>query len=627
MITDLKVSLRHKDEFISVVGHELRTPLNAIIQLSSAMIRSIGTPGTVEKHRIWMETITRSATHLLGIINDIITMRAARTGLNLKQNIVWVDKVVDHVMRTLTPMAKRSVVLEKALCIEKLPPIVADERRIIQVLSNVLGNALKFTERGKVEVRAYPDRGARNVVIKVKDTGCGIPRDELPSLLVPFRQANMSSGRKYGGTGLGLSIAHQLVESHGGQLEIDSREGEGTVVSIKLPVLQPETRDSLEQTFKDAYLASGYDYEQLVSVDVAKAEGRRSVVFSAHAGSGAPQPQPKAGSSSTRHSMEMDGAVVEQYNWTGEFHNSGEYDEGGNSTNRTNRHRLSKDRPLSIEEQEDHGVSAAASGFAGPPPMAVALVSSLYSSTAGNSGKLPTILPTIQPEMSRTTPNLILDHDPTGARRSRSTSTRPASPTTKQMSSIEDLELQLLQAQAALEMARISEPPPKPNLPYPAQPAPSPDFDAYNAAVAKQKEDDDVLEDYAGNWHKAPTFGDGFDDKAKDYYAYDNRMSYEYRPSMDFAADAWKSPSTPNGNGHSPSGGKVSGIIKSAVRKSIDMMRFRPSPPPPPSQAGSSPMSGAAAQAKKASTLKDKFWGVSTVTDSRTSWEVTRKVD
>lgn len=103
-------------------------------------------------------------------------------------------------------------------------------------------------------------------------------------------------------------------------------------------------------------------------------------------------------------------------------------------------------------------------------------------------------------------------------------------------------------------------------------------------------------------------------------------MSYEYRPSIDFAADAWKPPSlVPDG-----SGGKVTGIIKSAVRKSIDMMRFRPSPAPSSqagSSMGSSPGTAAAVQAKKASALKDKFWGVSTVTDSRTSWEVTRKVD
>jgi hypothetical protein len=457
-------------------------------------------------------------------------------------------------------------------------------------------------------VRAYPDRGARNVLIKIKDTGCGIPRDELPSLLVPFKQANMSSGRKYGGTGLGLSIAHQLVESHGGSLDIESREGEGTVVSIKLPVLQAETRTSLEQKFKEAYVASGYDYDQLICPDVAKAEGRRNVVFSTSAG----MAQSRSSTASARHSMEMDSAVIEQYNWT--EHNSGEYEADGNGKSK----RRSKDRPPSIEEEDRYGVSAAASGMAGPPPMAVALFSSLYASTG--SEKLAKIL---QAPLGKSMPQLNMDLPGMNASAiSRVKSSNPATPA--QMSSIEELEMQLLQAQAALEMAQLTEeghvsPPLPPVASALSEHGPlPPELDAYNKAVANQKEDDDVLEEYAGKWHKAPQFGDDYDDKAKDYYAYDNRMSYEYRPSMDFSPDAWKSPSTPNGKSS-----KMGSVLKSAVRKSIDMMRFRPSP----SLASSSPGGAAASQAKKANALKDKFFGVATVTDSRTSWEVTRKVD
>lgn len=472
-------------------------------------------------------------------------------------------------------------------------------------------------------MRAYPDRGARNVLIKIKDTGCGIPRDELPSLLVPFKQANMSSGRKYGGTGLGLSIAHQLVESHGGSLDIESREGEGTVVSIKLPVLQAETRTSLEQKFREAYVASGYDYGQLISPDVAKAEGRRNVVFSSNAG--ITQASRNSTNSATRHSMEMDGAVIEQYDWNET--NSGEYDADGV---RTNSKRRSRERPHSIDEEEEdrYGVSAAASGLAGPPPMAVALVSSLYSSTG--SEKMAKVLQQqqqqqqVQPTKGRSNPNIdILGLDSPTVQRVKSSSHPTTNPS--QLSSIEELEMQLLHAQAALEMAQLTEEAqrspllpsimPPPSLPVPA----SAELEAYNKAVANQKEGDDVLEEYAGNWHKAPQFGDEYDEKAKDYYAYDNRMSYEYRPSMDFSADAWKSPS--NGSGSSS---KVGSVLKTAVRKSIDMMRFRSSTPSPGS---SSPGGAAAAQAKKASTLKDKFFGVATVTDSRTSWEVTRKVE
>ena len=164
---------------------------------------------------------------------------------------VQVKVVVDHAMHALHPSVKRGVTMERVIQ-DKLPPIVADERRMIQMLSNLLGNALKFTDKGKVTVNVGTDKGARNVVIKIQDTGCGIPKSELKNLLVPFKQADMSSSRKYGGTGLGLSIANQLVQAHSGSLELYSQQGLGTTVVVKLPVLQPETQRSLELKFRCA---------------------------------------------------------------------------------------------------------------------------------------------------------------------------------------------------------------------------------------------------------------------------------------------------------------------------------------------------------------------------------------
>eukprot|EP00955_Chlamydomonas_euryale_P088571 364392-Chlamydomonas_euryale.AAC.6 len=136
MVADLQSSLRHKDEFISVIGHELRTPLNAVIKLSSAIAGNFGVPAYSARHRLWMETITCSARHLLGIINDIITMKAARSGIHLKQELVHMGAAVAHVLRVLTPMAQRDVVVEKIVA-KTLPPIVADERRVIQVRADV----------------------------------------------------------------------------------------------------------------------------------------------------------------------------------------------------------------------------------------------------------------------------------------------------------------------------------------------------------------------------------------------------------------------------------------------------------------------------------------------------------
>jgi len=280
-VRDLGSAVTSKDEFLAVVGHELRTPLNAIIQLSRAMARGAGGP-LLEQGRSWMETITSSATHLLAIVNDIIIVQAARAGsLQLRQEVVDVGAMLDQVMRTTVPMAKRSIVLEKMLH-ERVPPIIADRRRLLQVMNNLVGNALKFTDKGKVTVKAYPDKGARHLVIKVVDQGCGIPRDKLLSIFEAFKQADMTATRRYGGVGLGLSIAKELVNAHNGSISVHSDGvGRGTAVVVRLPVLQPENEAELEELWRRSYEALGYKAADLLSPELAMAEGRFCPVFQA----------------------------------------------------------------------------------------------------------------------------------------------------------------------------------------------------------------------------------------------------------------------------------------------------------------------------------------------------------
>ncbi|KAF5829821.1 hypothetical protein DUNSADRAFT_15439 [Dunaliella salina] len=229
-----------------------------------------------------METITSSATHLLAIVNDIIIVQAARAGsLVLRQEVVDVGAMLDQVMRTTVPMAKRSIVLEKMLH-ERVPPIIADRRRLLQVMNNLVGNALKFTDKGKVTVKAYPDKGARHLVIKVVDQGCGIPRDKLLSIFEAFKQADMTSTRRYGGVGLGLSIAKELVSAHSGSISVHSDGvGRGTAVVVRLPVLQPENEAELEERWRRGYEALGYKAADLLSPELAMAEGRFCPVFQA----------------------------------------------------------------------------------------------------------------------------------------------------------------------------------------------------------------------------------------------------------------------------------------------------------------------------------------------------------
>ncbi|GAX76238.1 hypothetical protein CEUSTIGMA_g3682.t1 [Chlamydomonas eustigma] len=551
MVAELKEALRHKDEFISVVGHELRTPLNAIIQLSVAMTHNLGAFGTWERHRTWLETIARSATHLLGIINDIITMRAARTGLSLKQELVFVEKVVDHVIHTLSPMAKRGVVLEKALAMASLPPIVGDERRIMQLLSNLIGNALKFTDKGKVAVVVQTDRHARNVIIVITDTGCGIPHQELRKLLVPFKQADMSTNRKFGGTGLGLSIAQQLVDAHAGKLELESKEGEGTTVVVTLPVLQPETRTSLEDQFKERYTASGYSFEDLMDPAVARAEGRRSAVFRASLDS----PAGRFRAPSTNDSQYQ----VEHYQW--------------------------EDDLLRGEELGGE-ISAAASGEGGPPPMAVALVSSLYTTEVTQSRPPSNLRPAGMPFTQATASNGLppgtyqsmqqqnfmmsglsataASGSVAGGKDSRSHSHvgLAGQRYSDEPMSKESLELERQQRERLLAWALATQhsvpgatsagaadgrgasgegssyggPPPIQTIPdivcvcseeggYATQQDPVPE-----EGLGELE-----MDEYAGSWHKPARFQDAFDAN-KEYYSYDNRMSYEYRPSLDFGS-------------------------------------------------------------------------------------------
>uniref|UniRef100_A0A7S0RFF1 histidine kinase n=1 Tax=Chlamydomonas leiostraca TaxID=1034604 RepID=A0A7S0RFF1_9CHLO len=278
-VAELSTAVARKDEFIAVVGHELRTPLNAIIQLSHALARGAGGQ-MMERGKSWLETISSSASHLLAIVNDILLMQAARaSSITLRQEVVDLGGVIDSVLRTITPMTRKGVVMEKVVH-EKLPPVVGDRRRLVQVLSNLVGNAAKFTDKGKISVKAYPDRGARHVMVKVVDTGCGIPKDKLHVIFQAFQQGDMGKTRKHGGVGLGLSIAKELVHSHGGLISVHSEgAGAGTSVVLKLPVLQLETDEQLETEFRSAYEALGYHTDELLAPEIATAEKRACPAF------------------------------------------------------------------------------------------------------------------------------------------------------------------------------------------------------------------------------------------------------------------------------------------------------------------------------------------------------------
>jgi signal transduction histidine kinase len=225
---------RHKSEFLANMSHELRTPLNAV--LGYAELIEDGIYGDVpDKMRDVLERIQQNGRHLLGLINDVLDLSKIEAG-ELKLS------PVDYSMRELVldvVSATEALAAEKKLALEvevpaDLPHGRGDERRLTQVLMNLVSNAIKFTEAGAVRVRAKVEDGS--FVVAVSDTGVGIAEEDRERIFEEFQQVDSSSTRKKGGTGLGLAIARRIVELHGGRIWVESTPGQGSTFSFTLPL-------------------------------------------------------------------------------------------------------------------------------------------------------------------------------------------------------------------------------------------------------------------------------------------------------------------------------------------------------------------------------------------------------
>jgi two-component system cell cycle sensor histidine kinase PleC len=243
--TRAEAANRSKSEFLASMSHELRTPLNAIIGFSEIMRSGMfGALGS-EKYNEYCRDIHDSGTYLLNVISDILDMskiEAGKTELTLEP--VHLDEVMADQVRIMKAQAEdRRIELDADLQTEI--PMVADRRAIKQVALNLISNALKFTPMGgrvTVTTRMVGDE----VTIKVIDTGIGIPVQALAQIGRPFVQVENQLTRKHVGSGLGLAIARSLVELHGGSMAIESTEGIGTVVTIRLPrIAAPGSQPSL----------------------------------------------------------------------------------------------------------------------------------------------------------------------------------------------------------------------------------------------------------------------------------------------------------------------------------------------------------------------------------------------
>jgi len=231
---ELELASRHKSEFLANMSHELRTPLNAVLGYTELILDSIY--GEVPaKIRDAMTRIDKSGRHLLGMINDVLDLSKIEAG---QLALSLADYSMKELVHTVFA-AVESLAAEKKLALNvdvaaDLPRGRGDERRLSQVLLNLVGNALKFTEAGQVRVRAGLKDG--EFLVSVSDTGPGISAADQQRIFEAFQQVDSSLTRKKGGTGLGLSIARRIVELHGGRLSVDSVLGKGSTFSFTIPV-------------------------------------------------------------------------------------------------------------------------------------------------------------------------------------------------------------------------------------------------------------------------------------------------------------------------------------------------------------------------------------------------------
>ncbi|MCB1580288.1 MAG: PAS domain S-box protein [Rhodospirillales bacterium] len=239
-----------KSEFLANMSHELRTPLNSIMGMTRMFTEDADLS---EDNRSMAQTVLKSATNLLEIVNDILdiskieagSMVLEKTGFDLKD-------MVANVMEAMAPVAStKGIALSYSFSGEDIPYLVGDSFRLSRVLTNLISNAVKYTDMGEVDITIDSKTLGNNRIeidCKIKDTGIGIAEDKLKVIFEKFTQADETITRKYGGTGLGLAITKELVKIMGGEIDVESEVGKGSVFWFKIPF---KITDSIDQDKQD----------------------------------------------------------------------------------------------------------------------------------------------------------------------------------------------------------------------------------------------------------------------------------------------------------------------------------------------------------------------------------------
>jgi signal transduction histidine kinase/HAMP domain-containing protein len=230
----LEAANKHKSQFLANVSHELRTPLNSIIGFTRLVLRK--TEGQIEKlQKDNLQKVLISSEHLLNLINGLLDLAKIEAGrMEAYVESFKLDEVMRMTIATVEPLLKDGRVKLVTEIAPDIPPLKTDRDKLKQSVLNLLSNAVKFTEKGEIKVAAWRDNGS--LKLTVSDTGIGMKKEALDLIFEEFRQADMSSTRRYGGTGLGLAIVRRFINLMGGEIAVESEEGKGSKFTITIPI-------------------------------------------------------------------------------------------------------------------------------------------------------------------------------------------------------------------------------------------------------------------------------------------------------------------------------------------------------------------------------------------------------
>ncbi len=230
----LEAASKHKSQFLANVSHELRTPLNSIIGFTRIVLRRMeGQLPNLQKENL--QKVLISSEHLLNLINGLLDLAKIEAGrMEAYVETFKLDEIVRVAATTVEPLLKDGRVKLVTDIGPDIPPLKTDRDKLKQSILNLLSNAVKFTERGEIRLAAWPQDG--HLKLTVSDTGIGMKKEALALIFEEFRQADMSSTRKYGGTGLGLAIVKRFINLIGGEIAVESEEGKGSKFTITIPM-------------------------------------------------------------------------------------------------------------------------------------------------------------------------------------------------------------------------------------------------------------------------------------------------------------------------------------------------------------------------------------------------------